>query len=107
MSEKNHTAKITIDPFLGQVQLSDKLIKLTNKEYHLLTYFISNPNKVVTRSEIINHVWGAEYDGNPRVIDTYIKMIRMKIDKDRSIIKTVSKVGYKFEKGRDLEVKIL
>lgn len=106
-NEKNYIEKITIDPFLSQVRLCDRRVKFTHKEYSLFYFLISNPNKVITRSEIFDQVWGDDFKGSPRVIDTYIKLIRMKIDNDRCMIKTVSKIGYKFEQCRWMEIEII
>ena len=75
-----------------------KLIPLTKKEYLILEYFFENPNIILTRDQILNKVWGIDYFGDDRVVDTNIKRIRRKIDEDKKYIKTSSGTGYLFVK---------
>ncbi len=77
---------------------SGKLISLTKKEYLILEYFFENPNMILTRDQILNRVWGIDYFGDDRVVDTNIKRIRRKIDEDKKYIKTSSGTGYIFVK---------
>ncbi|MDZ4993374.1 response regulator [Clostridium perfringens] len=71
-------------------------IILTNKEYELLMLLISNKDKVVSRDEILNEIWGYDYDPETNVTDVYIRYLRTKLDpKDKEkYIKTVRSVGY-------------
>ena len=72
-------------------------IPLTPKEYDLLVYLLSNKNRIVTRENILFHVWGYEYEGETNVIDVYIRHLRKKIEEGFSsepIIHTVRGVGY-------------
>ena len=62
------------------IKKNGKMIKLTKKEYLILEYFFSNPNVVLTRDQILDRVWGIDYFGDDRVVDTNIKRIRRKID---------------------------
>lgn len=74
-------------------------IKLTPNEYKLLTAFIRNSGKVLTRDELIAAAFGDEYEGYDRTIDSHIKNLRQKIEKDPKrpvYIKTIHGVGYKF-----------
>lgn len=80
------------------VKKNGKLISLTKKEYLILEYFFENPNIILTRDQILNRVWGIDYFGDDRVVDTNIKRIRRKIDEDRKYIKTASGTGYIFVK---------
>lgn len=80
------------------VRKNGKLISLTKKEYLILEYFFENPNIILTRDQILNRVWGIDYFGDDRVVDTNIKRIRRKIDEDRRYIKTASGTGYIFVK---------
>ncbi len=80
------------------VRKNGKLIQLTKKEYLILEYFFENPNMILTRDQILNRVWGIDYFGDDRVVDTNIKRIRRKIDEDRKYIKTSSGTGYIFVK---------
>ena len=80
------------------VRKNGRLIELTKKEYLILEYFFENQNVVLTRDQILNHVWGIDYFGDDRVVDTNIKRIRKKIDEDKKYIKTYSGTGYVFIK---------
>lgn len=80
------------------IKKDGKLISLTKKEYLILEYFFENPNIILTRDQILNRVWGIDYFGDDRVVDTNIKRIRRKIDEDRKYIKTSSGTGYIFVK---------
>lgn len=80
------------------VRKNGRLISLTKKEYLILEYFFENPNIILTRDQILNRVWGIDYFGDDRVVDTNIKRIRRKIDEDKEYIKTASGTGYIFIK---------
>ena len=80
------------------VRKNGRLIELTKKEYLILEYFFSNPNIILTRDQILNKVWGIDYFGDDRVVDTNIKRIRRKIDENKKYIKTASGTGYIFVK---------
>ncbi len=80
------------------VMKNGRVIELTKKEYLILEYFFENPNVVLTRDQILNRVWGIDYFGDDRVVDTNIKRIRKKIDEEKKYIKTYSGTGYVFIK---------
>jgi len=84
--------------FIGHtVEINNKEINVTPKEFDLLTYFINNKNIAITREALLNKLWGYDYYGDDRTIDTHIKMLRNNLGKYRDLIKTVRGVGYKFE----------
>ena len=89
--------KIKVDYTSRKVYLNDRLIVTTPKEFELLCYFIENKNVVVKREQILDAVWGADYEGTYRTVDTLIKQIRIKLGKDCSYIKSIYGVGYIFE----------
>jgi len=72
-------------------------LNLTPKEYDLLWYLISNENIVLSRELILNGVWGYDYEGDLRTVDTHIKQLRQKLGDNGHIIKTVHRKGYKLE----------
>jgi len=72
-------------------------LNLTPKEYDLLWYLISNENIVLSRELILNGVWGYDYEGDLRTVDTHIKQLRQKLGDNGHIIKTVFRKGYKLE----------
>ena len=83
------------------VNYHDKDIEMPPKELELLFFLASHPNQVFTREQLLNQIWGYEYDGDTRTVDVHIKRIREKLDNDDHNepwgIKTVWGVGYKFE----------
>ena len=74
------------------------LIPLTSREFEIMYLLASNPNRVLTRDEILDSAFGADYDGDLRCIDVHIKKIRDKVENPQNVwaIKTVRGVGYKF-----------
>lgn len=87
---------LTLDPVTHHVYRSGQKIDLTTKEYALLEYFLRNPNRVLTRSMIVEHVWDIHFDTFTNIIDVYVNYLRNKIDKGfkRPLIHTVRGVGY-------------
>lgn len=88
---------ITINPKTREVRNEDKLIELTFKEHELLMYLIEHETRVVGRDELLNQIWGYEYDGETRTLDIHIRTLRQKLgDIGAECIKTVRNVGYRF-----------
>jgi len=79
--------------------VNGNIVTLTPKEYSLLTFFANNPNKVYSREQLLNEVWGYDFFGDDRTVDTHIKMLRESISEYRKFIVTVWGTGYKFEVG--------
>ncbi len=79
------------------VFIKDEELKLTPKEYDLLVYFINNKNKALSREELLSKIWGYDFFGDDRTIDTHIKMLRNNLGEYRDLIQTVRGMGYKFE----------
>ena len=77
-------------------------VELTLKEFELLQYLMENHNKVVTRDELLNHIWGYDYDGETRTLDMHIRTLRQKLGENGgSCIKTIRGVGYRFIKTEE------
>ncbi|CUS91501.1 protein of unknown function (DUF1741) [Candidatus Kryptobacter tengchongensis] len=89
-------ADLVINPISRTVMRGGKKIYLSPKEYDLLYYLAINQNKVLTRMEIAENVWGINFDTGTNYIDVYINYLRNKIDKefDKKLIHTVRGVGY-------------
>jgi heavy metal response regulator len=89
-------ADLRLDPVTHKVWRKEKEIDLTAKEYGLLEYFMRNPNQVVTRTMIADHVWDYTFDSFTNIIDVYVNYLRKKIDRDadKKLIHTVRGVGY-------------
>ncbi|MCC0645554.1 MULTISPECIES: response regulator transcription factor [unclassified Clostridioides] len=80
-----------------QVYVEDKLIDLTYKEFELLRLFVENPNQVFSRDKLLNCIWGYDFEGNTRTVDTHIKTLRKKLGNEGHHIVTLIRSGYKFE----------
>ena len=82
------------------VYVDGKKIELTPKEYDLLFYLVNNEGIVVTRESLLSNVWGYDYFGDDRTVDTHIKMLRNNLGNYRDFIVTSRGVGYKFEEKK-------
>ena len=82
------------------VYVDGKKIDLTPKEYDLLFYLITNEGIVLTREQLLSNVWGYEYFGDDRTVDTHIKMLRNNLGPYRDYIVTSRGLGYKFEQEK-------
>ena len=89
--------KFSVDMTARTVCVSGKRVELTPKEYDLLFYLIRNRNIALTRSQILSEVWGFDYFGDDRTLDTHIKLLRKSIGRNADMIVTVRGVGYRFE----------
>ena len=89
---------IVVDERKHEAKVGERQLELTNKEYGLLCYLMERPSFVATRDELLNAVWGYDYDGESRTVDMHIKSLRQKIGDDAGeIIQTVRGVGYKLK----------
>ena len=88
---------ITIDTISGDVFVDGKKIILTHRELEVLKYFIEKKNTVLSREKILDRVWGYDFYGDPRIVDTYIKSLRKRLAESNNTIKTIVKEGYKYE----------
>lgn len=80
-----------------KVTIDKKEIELTPKEYEILIYFIENKGIALSREQLLNVIWGYDFYGDDRTVDTHIKMLRHSLGKYRDLIKTMRAVGYKYE----------
>jgi heavy metal response regulator len=96
---KLEVADLILDPKTRQVVRAGKEIKLSNKEYAILEYFMRNPGRVLTRTLLSEHVWNYDFDSYTNVVDVYVNYLRNKIDRDfkPKLIHTVRGVGYILE----------
>lgn len=88
---------LVIDLNSGKVTVNNVEVMLTLKEYDLLTYFMQNKGMVLSKESILNRVWGYDYYGDPRTVDTHIKRLRDKLEDRSNYITTIRGRGYKFE----------
>lgn len=83
---------IILNPATHEVSQNHHVLDLTKKEYELLKYFLSNQKVILSREQILNHVWGKDYFGEVRTVDTHIRRLRKKIGE--SYIQTRIGTGY-------------
>ncbi len=96
--EDKFVYKSLVVDFIGHtITIDNKEINVTPKEFEILSYFINNQNVAISREALLNKLWGYDYFGDDRTIDTHIKMLRNNLGEYRSLIKTVRGIGYKFE----------
>lgn len=88
---------IEINNVSHEVKIDNEIIEMTHTQYELLKLFTTNPNVALSREMIIEHIFGYDYDADDRTIDAHIKLLRSRLGKYKNSIKTVRKVGYKFE----------
>lgn len=104
-TENNFKEEIKFDEFVlnlknRALKKRGKIIELTQVEFQIMEYFFSNPGVVLSRTKILNHVWGDAYEGEEKIVDVNIRRLRMKVEDDPSTpqhIITVWGLGYKWE----------
>ena len=91
--------KLTIDMDAFELTIDGKKVEAPPKEMELLFYLASTPNRVYTRNQLLDEVWGFDYFGDSRTVDVHVKRLREKLEgvSNRWSLKTVWGVGYKFE----------
>ena len=88
---------LTVDMVGRNVYVDGKMAELTPKEYEILFYFIKNKGIALTREKLLYDVWGFDFYGDDRTVDTHIKMLRANLKQYRKFIVTLRGLGYKFE----------
>ena len=90
---------IVLNPVTMEVMKGQDKVKLTKNEYELLKYFLANQNIILTREQLLNHIWGMDFEGDIRTVDTNIRRLRQKIGEE--YIQTRIGMGYIMEKHHD------
>lgn len=88
---------LEIDPVAHKVYVKGEEIPLNNKEFQLLELLVNNQNIVLSREKILDRIWGYDYEGDIRTIDTHVKMLRANLGDAGNYIKTIRGIGYSFE----------
>ena len=88
---------LTLDEGSHVVKDGDRIIELTYKEYELLALLLKHQGRVYSREQILDLIWGHDYDGENRTVDVHIRTLRSKLGDAANLIKTVRGVGYKLE----------
>jgi DNA-binding response OmpR family regulator len=84
---------VQLDPATHEVRLADAPVALTPREYTVLEYFLRNPHRVVSKTELLDHVWDAAEDTDPNAVEVYIGYLRRKLGRD--VLQTVRGAGYR------------
>ncbi len=94
-----HYDKLSINLTNYELKVNGKLVNTPPKELELIYHLASNPNRVFTRDQLLDEVWGFDYYGDSRTVDVHVKRLREKLEgvSDKWELKTVWSVGYKFE----------
>lgn len=94
-------ADLSLDTLSRQVRRDGKNIELSAKEFALLEYFMRNLERVLTRGQIIDHIWNFDFDNDSNIVDVYVRYLRRKIDADfeLKLLHTVRGVGYVLKEG--------
>jgi two-component system OmpR family response regulator len=88
---------LSLDPAQHKVSRGDSMIELTPTEFALLEYFMRRPGDVLTRATLIRHVWDFAFEGDPRIVNVYVRSLRDKIDRpfQRASLETIRGLGYR------------
>lgn len=95
-NKKEYTVEnLYVCPIKHIVKVDDKDVMLTLKEFDMLCLLLQNRGIVLTREQLLNKIWGYEFDGESRTVDVHIRTLRQKLGSAANIIKTIRGVGYK------------
>ncbi|MFQ6961375.1 response regulator transcription factor [Clostridium sp. D5] len=94
-----HAGKITLIPASHKVFVDGQEVTLTHKEYELLHFFLTNSGQIFSRDQLLNRIWGYDFAGTTRTVDTHIKTLRQKLGDESRHIVTLIRSGYKFEEA--------
>jgi two-component system, OmpR family, response regulator len=95
-------ADLVLDEETREVFRGDRPVELTDTEFRLLRYFMLNPRRVLSRTQLLDHVWNYDFDGDARVLETYVSYLRKKLDVDAvPLLHTVRGVGYALRRPRE------
>jgi len=94
-----HQGDLILNLITREVKRGDEALELTSREFNLLELLMRSPGRVYSRTQLLEHVWGYDFDPQTNVVDVYIRRVRSKIDAEdtASLIETVRGVGYRFK----------
>lgn len=95
------SGEIEIDTKKHEVKVGGQVVSLTLKEYELLKRLMKNPNIVLTRDQLLEDIWGYDFDGETRTVDVHVRTLRQKLGDSGQQIETVRGVGYRMGKQTD------
>jgi DNA-binding response OmpR family regulator len=94
---------LRLDPAARRVWLRDDQIDLTLREFAILEYLLHHPDEVLSKRDILDHVWDFDFEGDPNIVEVYIRRLRTKLQRpdDGALIETVRGAGYRLVAARD------
>ena len=96
LSGKKTVGPFCLDEIQHRILYHNRPLNLSPTEYKLMAYFLANPNHVLSKNAIINHVWGYDFEGEENIVEVYVRYLREKLeDSDHTLIQTVRGVGYR------------
>lgn len=93
--------KIAVNPVSREVSVDERVIELTHTEYEMLLLFMRNPKQVFSRDQLLNRIWGYDFEGTSRTVDVHVKNLRHKLGSEGRHIVTLIRSGYKLEVMND------
>ena len=97
-AEEYHLENLYLCPSKHIVTVDQELVNLTLKEYEMLALLLKNSGMVLSRTQLLNQIWGYEFDGESRTVDVHVRTLRQKLGTAGNLIETVRGVGYKIGK---------
>lgn len=98
-TEMISSSGITLDLSARLVTVEDEPVNLTHTEFEILAYLMQNPGIVISRAQLIEKVWGYDFIGNEKTVNSHIRNLRAKLGSRGDLIATVIRAGYKFDEG--------
>jgi two-component system, OmpR family, response regulator len=94
---------LRLDPAARRVWLGGEPVDLTRREFAILEYLLQHPDDVLSKRDILDHVWDFDFDGDPNIVEVYVRRLRTKLHRpdDRPVIETVRGAGYRMVAARD------
>ncbi len=92
---------LEINKLTREIKIDNKKIEVTPKEFDILIYLIENKNMAISREQLLSKLWGYDFFGDDRTVDTHIKMLRANLGKYRNHIITIRGIGYRFIEDKD------
>ncbi|NSW56269.1 MAG: response regulator transcription factor [Armatimonadetes bacterium] len=92
---------LVVNLITREVKVGERTVELTTREFNLLEYLMRSPGRVYARTQILDHVWGYDFDPNTNLVDVYIQRLRKKLspEGDQQFIETIRGVGYRFRRS--------
>ncbi|MEN3317200.1 MAG: hypothetical protein V7643_601 [Mycobacterium sp.] len=91
---------LRLDPATRRVWLRGEHIELTRREFAVLEYLLCHVDEVLSKRDILDHVWDFDFDGDPNIVEVYVRRLRTKLHRDKHVIETVRGAGYRLVAAR-------